>query len=833
MKDFMNRTVVIFIFIYLALISILTGFFYWYSNDFSIAHAKEVANQTHQVSYETLNNNLNRDYEKYIEYVNLYGTTTNLKQNMNQMSIGSLEYVDFYLVDDDGVFIDGNHVDFLDPIEFNTYYKLPMSFYKLNEVLVNSNDTALYGVFQHDNTIGLFNADKYLDGLISTTASNSLIMRQNGFILASNKPVGTKILNEYVDSTTTNFFNDYFSLEKSDTVWVQIQNETYAMSFAPLTETLPLYYLTFYPQSSLVLSFNALSLYMMMTLLVVGTFFILANFFIFYIAFLKFSDIENARLHLYMNKRFVIKMSSTGKIKNFNNSFKKMVKGYKKFKHVNDFQLILAVGTSTAIDILNNQESIYAQFDTLTGKALMKFIPLRMGFSYLLVGDNVTQKDNMLREYEQMALINPITKVPNYNSFIQYVDDLIKTDKLKKEIHTIVAINILDFKNINKLIGKTIANQGLVGIVKLIERQLEKIPHMLFNTYVDNFIIMFNHDKPVKEIQKWVDDLILYVNVTKNLGDIALNLELRAGIYEIILSVEDTVSSQIIYDRVMTALKYANHSPLSKSAIYDINLRKLVNHISELEKGLVQAIEKQEFTMHLQPQYDMSQNKILSFESLIRWTNPKYSHISPLEFIRVAEENDLILKIGKFVMEETMKIAKQLEAYNVVVAMNISPIQIIQQGFVQSFQDLLTQYDIKKNAVALEITETAMISSAQLLSEKLRLLQKVGINIHLDDFGMGYSSLSYLNRLPIDMIKIDKNFIDHIATDKYSKAIVSMIVALSKSIGVDVIAEGVETDIQKKALQKIGVNIIQGFIISKAVPIEEAIKLLEKYNYKK
>nr|WIF89287.1 EAL domain-containing protein [Acholeplasma laidlawii] len=241
-------------------------------------------------------------------------------------------------------------------------------------------------------------------------------------------------------------------------------------------------------------------------------------------------------------------------------------------------------------------------------------------------------------------------------------------------------------------------------------------------------------------------------------------------------------------------------------------------------------MEKNEFQIYLQPQFDISRNKIVSFESLIRWSNPEFSNVKPQDFIKLAEESNLIVKIGLIAMEETMKLAKQLEKYNVTIAMNVSPVQMIQKGFVSLVEGMLKKYDIKPGRIAIEITETTMISSLQMISEKLKSLQKLGIDIHLDDFGMGYSSLLYLKDLPINMIKIDKGFIDHITTDKYSKAIANMVVTLSKNIGVDVIAEGVETKVQVEQLKKIGVNIIQGYYISKAIPYNEVLTLLKTYN---
>ena len=236
--------------------------------------------------------------------------------------------------------------------------------------------------------------------------------------------------------------------------------------------------------------------------------------------------------------------------------------------------------------------------------------------------------------------------------------------------------------------------------------------------------------------------------------------------------------------------------------------------------------------MHLQPQYHNLENKIVGFEALIRWKNPKYSKESPQKFIELAERNNMIIEIGRIALHETFTIAKEFEDYDIDISINISPVQLLQAGFVTDLIAIFEQYDLKKGSISLEITETFLMTSFDLIIQKLKAFQDYGFDLHLDDFGTGYSSLQYLRDLPVSTIKIDRAFVKNMHLDRHSRAIVQMISSLAKNVGLNVIAEGVENEKENQALIKAGCNIIQGYWISPPVPKDQAKKLLEEKNGK-
>ena len=189
-----------------------------------------------------------------------------------------------------------------------------------------------------------------------------------------------------------------------------------------------------------------------------------------------------------------------------------------------------------------------------------------------------------------------------------------------------------------------------------------------------------------------------------------------------------------------------------------------------------------------------------------------------------------MLDIGRFVITESFKLAKRLEPYGVHVSVNVSPVQLLQVGFVQQLIDEFNKNQLKTGAIAIEITETLLMGSFRLVAEKLKMLREAGFHIHLDDFCTGYSSMLYLKDLPVDTIKIDKEFTKYVVTNKYNENIVKTICNLGNSLNLDLICEGVETQEQSDMIKKMGCRVIQGWLIGKAMPYDQAVELLEKYN---
>jgi EAL domain-containing protein (putative c-di-GMP-specific phosphodiesterase class I) len=258
-------------------------------------------------------------------------------------------------------------------------------------------------------------------------------------------------------------------------------------------------------------------------------------------------------------------------------------------------------------------------------------------------------------------------------------------------------------------------------------------------------------------------------------------------------------------------------------------MQDIINTRTALEAELRIALEKQQFQLYYQIQIDCSSHP-LGAEALIRWIHPERGLIPPAQFISLAEESGLIVPIGQWVLQTACAqlAAWQHQAYsrNLVLAVNVSAKQFRQADFVALIRDSVLRHAIDPALLKLELTESMLLENIEEIIATMNGLKEIGVRISLDDFGTGYSSLQHLKRLPIDQLKIDQSFVRDIVIDSSDKAIVSTIIAMSKSLNLDVIAEGVETEEQRQFLLRSGCSHYQGYLFGEPVPIEQFEKLL-------
>lgn len=266
--------------------------------------------------------------------------------------------------------------------------------------------------------------------------------------------------------------------------------------------------------------------------------------------------------------------------------------------------------------------------------------------------------------------------------------------------------------------------------------------------------------------------------------------------------------------------------------IFDEPLRNLALSRLDTERGLRSAIDSGELLLHYQPFVSLPRNRIVGFEALVRWNHPTRGMLTPSEFVPVAEESGLISQIDTWVLEQAVR---QTAAWKSLipadhpfsVSVNASARQLSRPNLPGLVSGLLEEYGVPPQRIALEITETTLISAVSTARKVLDSLKEIGIGIALDDFGMGFSSLSYLSRFPLDVIKIDRTFIDQLSSDDPTGlAITNAIVQIGKALGMTVLAEGVSNLVQLRTLSELGCRIVQGYLISEPVPPDAAGELL-------
>jgi EAL domain-containing protein (putative c-di-GMP-specific phosphodiesterase class I) len=260
---------------------------------------------------------------------------------------------------------------------------------------------------------------------------------------------------------------------------------------------------------------------------------------------------------------------------------------------------------------------------------------------------------------------------------------------------------------------------------------------------------------------------------------------------------------------------------------------QMVSNVWPRNADLHKALDKHEFVLYYQPEIELATRRIVGLEALIRWQHPERGLIPPSVFIPAAEENGMILPIGDWGLAEACRqirtwCSDEDETGSLRVSVNLSSRQFARQGLTDHIEALLRLCGISSRHLCLEMTESSLIDDAETAGEVLRSLRRLGVSVHMDDFGTGYSSLHHLHAFPFDMLKIDRSFVARMTESDQPFQIVRMIVELAHTLGMDVIAEGVETPRQDALLQKLGCRFGQGYLYSRPVPAETITQMLRE-----
>ena len=309
--------------------------------------------------------------------------------------------------------------------------------------------------------------------------------------------------------------------------------------------------------------------------------------------------------------------------------------------------------------------------------------------------------------------------------------------------------------------------------------------------------------------------------------EVFLNASIGVSVFPI-----DGEDPEILLRNASSAMREAEREPgMSKFQFYRDDINQRARKQIKLEAELHRAIERGELVVYYQPKVDLNNGNILGMEALVRWQHPQLGIVPPGEFIPLAEQTGLIEEIGRWVIQVACRQVRswQEAGYGAVsVAVNLSPVEFRNPDLADEIIALVKEIDIPPSALELEITETVVMQSMDTAIATLRKISDAGLSISLDDFGTGYSSLSYLKRFPLNKVKIDRSFISDFMEGSNDAAIVSAIIAMSHSLGLRVVAEGVETDEQLRFLQDLHCDEMQGYLVSRPVPRDEASDLLAR-----
>lgn len=428
------------------------------------------------------------------------------------------------------------------------------------------------------------------------------------------------------------------------------------------------------------------------------------------------------------------------------------------------------------------------------------------------------------KETEYMAYYDNLTKLPNRFLFADRVNQAIYIAKRTGQLIAIIFIDLDGFKSVNDTIGHRGGDVLLKQVARSLAGSIRKTDSVA-RFGGDEFMIMIDNLSDEDVITKIVDKIMKLFSTPFTVSDQEFLVTASAGIAMYPVDGED--SDSLIKNADMAMYK-AKSKGKNQYAQCTKEMKDEMQMTMELSNDLGHALERNEFIVHYQPQINLTTNKIIGVEALLRWMHPTRGMISPGIFIPIAEKNNLINSIGEWVLRRACQQNKKWQEMglpHMKMAVNLSAIQIIKPKIAKNIETIIKETGLDPKYVELEITESIAIEETNYVIDVLTKLKKIGVTIAIDDFGTEYSSLSRLRRLPIDLVKIDVQFVQGIETNEKDKAIIKVIINLAKSLGLNVLAEGVETAEQSEFLKENRCDDAQGYYYYKPMPAEEIEKI--------
>ena len=441
--------------------------------------------------------------------------------------------------------------------------------------------------------------------------------------------------------------------------------------------------------------------------------------------------------------------------------------------------------------------------------------------------DNITTYKSQNEELKYMAYYDDLTGLYNRNYFVHLLGNFLRKAEDENSIVSVLILDIDDFRKVNDGLGIIIGDE-LVQLFGAFLKELcdENIIVCHLNSDVYCMAI-YNPvgSRSVETIHHAIQQR------TREAFRLSGGQELKITVSVGVAEYPEAAQSALELINCAEIVMFKGKKALGKNRIQYFNAPILQDFMDtvEMENKLKEAVFNKSFELNYQPQYYAGNQRLRGLEVLIRWQDTPGHYIPPSFFIPLAEKTGSILAIGRWVVEHSIsQYAKWQAEYGAdfILSINISAVQFSKDNCVEGLMEILNRYQVDPGVVELEITESILIDNFKPILEKLKILKEYGIKISLDDFGTGFSSLSYLKELPIDTLKIDKSFIDTVLSDSATRIITESIINMVKALGFESIAEGVEQEQQYEYLHAIGCDVIQGFFFGKPQSSEQIEELL-------
>ncbi|OIR04504.1 cyclic di-GMP phosphodiesterase Gmr [mine drainage metagenome] len=452
--------------------------------------------------------------------------------------------------------------------------------------------------------------------------------------------------------------------------------------------------------------------------------------------------------------------------------------------------------------------------------------------NYVATLTDITLSQAAAEEVQYLAFYDQLTKLPNRRLLVDRLGQALAASARSGRDGAVLFIDLDNFKVLNDTLGHDVGDLLLQKVARRLESCV-RVGDTVARLGGDEFVVVLEelstqHFEAAAQVEAIGEKILAMLNEPYQLASHTYNSTPSIGAA---LFNNHKHSIEELMKQADIAMYQAKKSGRNALRFFDPIMQDAINVRVDIERDLRNALELQQLQLYYQAQVD-SAGRPLGAEALIRWIHPERGMISPLSFIPLAEESDLILSIGQWVLEAA---CAQLNLWQqsaltsaLTLSVNVSAKQFRRVDFVAQMQSIVTRYHINPMLLKLELTESMLVDNIDNIVVSMNALKELGIKFELDDFGTGYSSLQYLKILPLDKLKIDRSFVRDIANDSSDRAIVLTIITMAHSLGLSVIAEGVETKEQLQFLMHKGCEHFQGYLFSKPVPIEQFEAMLKQ-----
>ncbi|MES1196061.1 MAG: bifunctional diguanylate cyclase/phosphodiesterase, partial [Steroidobacter sp.] len=442
-----------------------------------------------------------------------------------------------------------------------------------------------------------------------------------------------------------------------------------------------------------------------------------------------------------------------------------------------------------------------------------------------------------------LAFHDPLTSLPNRELALRALDSAIADHSREHQHIAVFAVGLDDFSRINSSLGQAVGDTVLKTVGDRLRAQVRDSDHVLrtgelremkngclvARTEGDRFLCVVTNLQLSEAAISIAKRLQRAVAAPMALGDAELTLSTTIGVS---LYPHDGLSANELIDHAFAALLHAKGQKGS-CQFFAAEISDRARHRLTMETELRHALEERQFELFYQPRLRISDNRIHSAEALVRWRHPVRGLVSPADFIPLMEDMGLITALGNQVIEMVAHQATQwckLDSEEFRVSFNISPLQFVHSDVVAEVDAALKRTNGLHKYLEVEITESTLLSQPETVSATLQAFRDRGVRVALDDFGTGFSSLSYLRKLPLDVLKIDRSFIADIGVSHSGNTLVEAMLFIAQALGLECVAEGVELDTQLAVLAQRRCNEIQGYLIAKPMPPHEFFAWRQKWN---